>query len=96
MPRGSAGAAARWCSHWCRIATASRVTEVDVAVGGDTDLLPVAHLDALIPGQGGSEDVGDGLSLLGERVVDLFGFVAIGEVHQRRVASGALDQSSDR
>ena len=38
----SHGGALPWCV---------RVTEVDVDVGGDTDLFPVAHLGALVPGQ---------------------------------------------
>jgi hypothetical protein len=30
------------------------VAEVDVDVRSDTQLLPLAHLDALVPGQGGA------------------------------------------
>jgi hypothetical protein len=55
----------------------SGVTQIDVDVGGDTDWLPVAHLDALVPGGVGAQDLGDRLDLGGERGADLLGFIAV-------------------
>jgi len=54
--------------------------------GVDPDLLPVAHLGSLVPGQRATQAVGQGLDLGRQRGGDLFGFVAVGQRDQQRVA----------
>ena len=60
------------------------------------DLLPVAHLGALVPGQRAAQRLGQGLHLASERGRDVLGLVAVGQRDEHRVAAGALDERGDR
>ena len=55
----------------------------------------LAHLRALIPGQGGPQHLGQGLDLGRQRISDEFGGVAVGQMQQHRVVGGPLDQGAD-
>jgi hypothetical protein len=55
-----------------------RVAEVDVDVGVDGHLFPLAHLRALVPGQRGAQQVGQCLDLGRQSIPHEFGGVAVG------------------
>ena len=73
-----------------------RVTEEDRDIGVDLDLLSLAQLDALVPGEGPAQGLWERLDLGSQRWRDLVGLVAVGEMHEHRVAGAALHQRADR
>src|SRR5215210_2937624 len=64
-----------------------RIAEEHLDAGVDADLLPVAHLGALVPGQRAAQRLGQRLHLGGERRRDVLGLVAVGQRHEHRVAA---------
>jgi hypothetical protein len=78
----------------CRGACGSqKYTSIPVAKGA---LFPFAHLDALVPGQRAAQRLRQRCDLGGDGRDDVFGLIAVGEVHEHRVTGGAFHQRADR
>ena len=75
---------------------AVRVAEEDVDIGVHRDLVPLAHLRTLIPGQRRAQHFRQSFDLRRQGVPHQLGGIAVGQVQQHRVVGGALHQGADR
>src|ERR1700674_1872185 len=74
---------------------ACRVAEVNLYAGRHLDLKVVAHLVALVPGQGLPDELGPFLSRRDHGLLDLERPVSVGQVQKHDEASRSLDQRAD-